>query len=83
LSADSGKSMAHQYIKGACIGKGSFGEVFRGVDSSTGADVALKLVDLEKADEEIDVRIDLPVALHPHAVVHCGVQLIWMAIAER
>jgi serine/threonine-protein kinase 24/25/MST4 len=48
--------MAHQYAKGACIGKGSFGEVFRGVDVSTGADVALKLVDLEKADEEIDVR---------------------------
>jgi serine/threonine protein kinase len=47
--------MAQQYIKGVCIGRGSFGEVYRAFDTSHRRDVALKLVDLEQADEEIDV----------------------------
>jgi serine/threonine protein kinase len=47
--------MAQQYIKGVCIGKGSFGEVYRAFDTTHRRDVALKLVDLEQADEEIDV----------------------------
>lgn len=51
--------MAHQYVKGALIGKGTFGEVFRGTEISTSREVALKLVDLEQADEEIDVGSQL------------------------
>lgn len=47
--------MPGQYEKRECIGRGSFGEVYKGVDVSTGKDVAIKLVDLERADEEIDV----------------------------
>lgn len=47
--------MANLYEKLECIGKGSFGEVYKGREISSGKIVALKLVDLEKADEEIDV----------------------------
>lgn len=47
--------MADLYEKLECIGKGTFGEVFKGRDLSTGKIVALKLIDLEKMDEEIDV----------------------------
>lgn len=47
--------MPGQYEKRECIGRGSFGEVYKGVDVTTGKDVAIKLVDLERADEEIDI----------------------------
>lgn len=47
--------MPELYEKIECIGKGSFGEVYKGREIATGKEVALKLVDLEKADEEIDV----------------------------
>lgn len=47
--------MADPYEKIECIGKGSFGEVYRGREVATGKVVALKLIDLEKADEEIEV----------------------------
>ncbi|PXF45764.1 Serine/threonine-protein kinase svkA [Gracilariopsis chorda] len=47
--------MADMYEKLECIGKGTFGEVFKGRELSTGKIVALKLIDLEKMDEEIDV----------------------------
>lgn len=47
--------MADPYEKVECVGKGSFGEVYRGREVATGKVVALKLIDLEKADEEIEV----------------------------
>lgn len=47
--------MADLYEKCECIGKGSFGEVYKGRELATGKIVALKLVDLEKADDEIDI----------------------------
>lgn len=47
--------MSHNYRKGPCIGKGSFGKVYRGVEIETNQVVALKLQDLESAADEIDV----------------------------
>lgn len=47
--------MSDAYRKGVCIGRGSFGQVYKGVVKETGQVVALKLQDLEKAADEIDI----------------------------
>ncbi|KAL1408251.1 hypothetical protein Q8F55_005057 [Vanrija albida] len=42
------------YVKQNRIGKGSFGEVYRGYDRRTMVPVAIKIIDLESAEDEID-----------------------------
>ncbi|AAW44662.1 hypothetical protein CNBG1910 [Cryptococcus deneoformans B-3501A] len=42
------------YVRQNRIGKGSFGEVYQGYDKRTSLPVAIKIIDLESAEDEID-----------------------------
>ncbi|KAG2484274.1 hypothetical protein HYH03_016918 [Edaphochlamys debaryana] len=42
-----------RYEKLACIGRGSFGDVYEGVDTQTGQPVAIKIIDLEDVEDDI------------------------------
>uniref|UniRef100_A0A914DQI9 non-specific serine/threonine protein kinase n=1 Tax=Acrobeloides nanus TaxID=290746 RepID=A0A914DQI9_9BILA len=42
------------FTKQERIGRGSFGEVYKGIDNRTGQVVAIKIIDLEEAEDEIE-----------------------------
>ncbi|KAL4954614.1 kinase-like domain-containing protein [Aspergillus filifer] len=42
------------YMKQSCIGGGSFGRVYKGVDKRNGKSVAIKIIDVENAEDEVE-----------------------------
>lgn len=42
------------YTKQGRIGKGSFGEVYKGIEKKTKKEIAIKIIDLEDAEDEIE-----------------------------
>lgn len=54
LSVESKVDPEQLFTRQERIGRGSFGEVFKGVDRRNGQVVAIKIIDLEQAEDEIE-----------------------------
>ncbi|CAG9466447.1 unnamed protein product [Pedinophyceae sp. YPF-701] len=46
--------LASRYEKVSLIGKGSFGDVWKGIDQETGAEVAIKIIDMEDVEDDLE-----------------------------
>lgn len=64
------------YLKHERVGKGSFGEVFRGTDKRSKQEVAIKIIDLEDAEDDIeDIQKEIAVLSQcecPHVTRYFG-----------
>ncbi|KAF6259636.1 kinase-like domain-containing protein [Scenedesmus sp. NREL 46B-D3] len=54
--ADNGlqEDSSYRYERLECIGRGSYGDVYRGIDHQTGQQVAIKVIDLEEIEDDIE-----------------------------
>ncbi|KAJ3049343.1 Serine/threonine-protein kinase 25 [Rhizophlyctis rosea] len=63
--ASSADSPDNHFVKLERIGKGSFGEVYKGIDKRTNQVIAIKVLDLDTDDDEItDVRKEITLLMH-------------------